>query len=60
MNRLREAADAFAEAVRLDPRAVLAHQNLAIMLDALGDRAGALRHRQEAERLEQGGTSGVR
>ena len=58
MGRMTEAADAFRESVRLDPAGALAHRNLAIALDELGDPAGAQHHLGEAERLEQAGAGG--
>ena len=50
--RMAEAAEAFREAVRLDPAGVLAHRNLGIALEELGDADGAQRHYAEAQRLE--------
>ena len=51
-DRMQEAAEAFRAAVRLDPTGPLAHRNLGLALEALGDAEGAGRQFAEAQRLE--------
>ena len=49
--RMREAANAFSEAARLNPDDALAHRNLATALIELGNISTAQYHLREAERL---------
>jgi Flp pilus assembly protein TadD len=59
-NRLEEARDEFAAAVRLRPDYVNAHTNLGRILAALGHADEAAREFSEAERLKPGSAGAVR
>ncbi|HET9301025.1 MAG TPA: tetratricopeptide repeat protein, partial [Candidatus Polarisedimenticolaceae bacterium] len=49
--RMREAVEAFEQALRLDPSLAAAHENLALTYLHLGDRQAAAMHHAEAARL---------
>lgn len=51
--RSEEAVEAFRAAIDIDPSLVSAHRNLAAVLLSMGDRPGADRHREAAERLSR-------
>lgn len=53
MNLWREAMFRFRRAVEIDPQNAMAHNNLAVALEATGDMEGAAREYREALRLDR-------